>query len=62
MFVAAVILLLTGVYRLGLFNLLMGIHRWIYRVVAYAALMRDDYPPFRLDQGSLDPLARPTES
>ena len=52
--VAAVILLFTGVYRLGLFNLLMGAHRWMYRVFAYTALMRDEYPPFRLDQGALE--------
>jgi len=45
-------LLATGVYRVGLFNLLVGIHRWMYRALAYVALMRDDYPPFRLDQGA----------
>lgn len=53
--ITAVILLFTGVYRLGLFNLIMGINRWAYRTIAYAALMRDEYPPFRLDQGALDP-------
>lgn len=57
-FITALILLFTGIYRLGLFNLIMGINRWIYRTITYTALMRDDYPPFRLDQGPLDP-ARP---
>ncbi|GAC1372300.1 MAG: hypothetical protein NVS2B15_08370 [Pseudarthrobacter sp.] len=51
---AAVILLFSGRYQRPLFNLLMGFNRWIYRVTTYVRLMRDEYPPFRLDQGPLD--------
>jgi hypothetical protein len=53
--IVGVALLFTGTYPRGLFDLLMGIHRWIYRVIAYAGLLRDEYPPFRLDQGPVDP-------
>jgi len=49
--IAAVILLFTGVYRAGLFALIMGINRWTYRVISYSALLTDSYPPFRLDLG-----------
>jgi hypothetical protein len=37
----------------------MGLNRWCYRVLAYAALLRDEYPPFRLDSGGLDPGSVP---
>jgi hypothetical protein len=52
--VAALILLFSGRYQRPLFDLLMGFNRWIYRVITYVALMRDEYPPFRLDQGARD--------
>lgn len=53
--IAAVILLFTGRYQRPLFNLILGVDRWIYRVMVYTALMRDEYPPFRLDQGPTEP-------
>jgi hypothetical protein len=57
--VAGVTLAATGAYPEGIFGFVMGLHRWTWRVLAYAALMRDEYPPFRLDSGPEEPPWRP---
>jgi hypothetical protein len=46
--VAGAVLLFTASYPRDVFDLLVGLNRWTWRVVAYVALMRDEYPPFRL--------------
>ena len=44
----AVAMLFTGKYPRDLFELVVGLNRWSYRVAAYVSLMTDRYPPFRL--------------
>ncbi|HUT96990.1 MAG TPA: DUF4389 domain-containing protein [Dehalococcoidales bacterium] len=46
--IAAIVLLFTGKYHKDIFKLVVGLNRWSYRVGAYASLMTDEYPPFRL--------------
>ncbi|OBH86170.1 DUF4389 domain-containing protein [Mycobacterium sp. E2989] len=50
--IAAVSLLCTATIPPGMFDLLLGIVRWRYRVAVYVSLMRDEYPPFRMDLGA----------
>ena len=42
-------ILFTKQFPESLFDFLVGVLRWQYRVSAYTNLLRDDYPPFTLE-------------
>ena len=48
--------LFTGRYPRGMFDYMVGVHRWAFRVIAYTDLMVDPYPPFTLDDDPSYPV------
>ncbi|MBV8195909.1 MAG: DUF4389 domain-containing protein [Candidatus Dormibacteraeota bacterium] len=57
--VAGFAVLFAKRYPTDMFNLVMGLNRWAYRVSVYVLLMRDEYPPFRLDMGGVEQTPAP---
>ncbi len=49
-FIAFWVILFTGKYPRGLFDFVVGYIRWSQRVTVYLSLMRDEYPPFTIEQ------------
>jgi len=47
--VGVVLYAFRRVYPEEIFRFVIGMVRWAFRVGAYVALMRDEYPPFRLE-------------
>nr|NLI50759.1 DUF4389 domain-containing protein [Propionibacterium sp.] len=57
--VALLSVLINGRYPQRLYDVVMGMNRWRFRVLAYVLLMTDVYPPFRLDEGAREPGGAP---
>lgn len=48
--IAVIGLLFTGRYSQDIYRLVLGINQWSMRVTAYAGMMTDRYPPFRIGE------------
>lgn len=55
--VALVLVLVNETYPESFWRFLCGLVRWYARLFAYLASLVDQYPPFRLETGSVSPAA-----
>jgi hypothetical protein len=62
LFVAAVLLLVRNTYPRPVFDLAMGLNRWVVRAGAYGAFLTPEYPPFRIDPGEHESEVSPGAS
>lgn len=53
-FIAFFATLFTAKYPEGMWNYMVGVHRWALRVMAYQMLITDSYPPFTLEETAED--------
>lgn len=58
----SICLLFTARYPKPIYDFVLGMNRWVFRVGAYSLLMTDRYPPFRLDMGGQDPPPEPVST
>jgi hypothetical protein len=55
-FIAFFATLFTAKYPEGMWNYMVGVHRWALRVMAYHFLITDTYPPFTLEETAEDTI------
>lgn len=55
-FIAFFATLFTAKYPEGMWNYMVGVHRWAMRVMAYQMLISDNYPPFTLEETAEDTI------
>ncbi len=49
LFIAWFAILLLGRFPRGMFDFVVGVQRWMYRIQVYFYLLTDRYPPFSMD-------------